>query len=232
MDMTPDQIEERRQKVIEHRALKGPTSPCYVCPDRRDKDKDVEECIECEKRIEYAIQEEMIHLDEVKEERSSPSGLEMEVDSYGVALLRELEDGRKELGSKVKPKEITTKKKRGRPRKIQPVIEVKEEPTSGLPGGPVGDPDAYHKEEQPVIEDKDDTSPLPESEETKDEGKTPVLKKRYKERTILYLSFPDRYRDIYFELKRIANEEDRKISMQALHFLKRGVEAYNRKNPQ
>lgn len=72
---------------------------------------------------------------------------------------------------------------------------------------------------------------LPSKKEEEQE-KPVVLKKKqsYKERHFVHVSFSDHQEDLYLELKRIAEVEDRRISKQAIRFIKQGIDDYNRED--
>ena len=52
----------------------------------------------------------------------------------------------------------------------------------------------------------------------------PKKKQKYKDRNFVHLSFPEKYDDIYHELVRIADLEMRKVGIQAIYFIKQGIE--------
>lgn len=84
MEITPERIEERRQKVIKYRMKQDPRSPCIaqVQDDGTLKNcefinesKDSERCVNCKDRIEYAIREEMYSKEVADKEAAQEEGI-------------------------------------------------------------------------------------------------------------------------------------------------------------
>jgi hypothetical protein len=137
-------------------------SPCHTCK-FKNEDKNSDRCINCEKRIKFAVDEGM---------------LSKEVFEQGITI--------QELGMQEK-------------KVIQEIKEVRQ----GIQPGRKRGPGRKHGRKPKEI-----FGDLTQAQ--------------------VFLRFRDEYIKIYHDLIRIAEEEHRTISMQAMYFVKKGIDKYHK----
>lgn len=103
------------------------------------------------------------------------------------------------------------------------VLEQKEDPVVKEAWETVAPKKSYSK---PEIVKVDKKTKIIDLEKKESRVATPKKKQKYEDRHIAHLAFPEKYDEVYHELVKIAEIEDRKTGIQAIHWIKQGIESW------